>query len=303
MASVPDFQVMMLPALRGTADGATSSREIRDAVARQLRLDDEQLSERLASGQTRFMNRCAWALAYLGKAQLIERTGRGRYQVTGRGREVLSEQPEGLDIEYLRRFPEFLEFCKKNRRSPAPVPTTLPPEAVQTPEERIEEAATELEESLASELLDRIVASPPEFFERLVVDLVLKMGYGTAGRGQHVGRTADGGIDGIVTEDALGLSVILLQAKRYAPGNTVGVEKIKEFAGTLDERGATKGIFVTTSCYSSGASEYVKRSPKKIVLIDGERLSELMIQYCVGLRTTRTVEIRKVDLDYFEVDE
>jgi restriction system protein len=173
-----------------------------------------------------------------------------------------------------------------------------------TPEERIEAAYTEITNELRAALLERISKGTPRFFEKLVVDLLTGMGYGgsRANAGQRVGKTADGGIDGVINEDPLGLDIVYLQAKRYAPGNTVGVDKVREFAGSLVERGATKGVFVTTSQFAPAAITYVNRIPQRLVLISGEELTRLMVQYGVGVRTDRTIELRKLDLEYFEED-
>jgi restriction system protein len=176
-------------------------------------------------------------------------------------------------------------------------------EAVATPEEQIEIAAQEMNSALRDELLARIVTADPTFFEKVIIDLMLAMGYGASGSGQHLGKTNDGGIDGIINEDPLGLDVVFLQAKRYAPGNNIGVEKIREFAGSLDEKGAVKGVFVTTSSFAQGARNYAERSPKRLILIDGEELTRLLVRYGVAVRTFRTVELKKIDMDYFNTEE
>ena len=172
-----------------------------------------------------------------------------------------------------------------------------------TPEERIEAAFEELNIDLKTELLARILQATPTFFEHLIIDLMLAMGYGGSGSGRHLGRSSDGGVDGIINEDPLGLDVVYLQAKRYAPGNGIGVEKIREFAGTLDERGAIKGVLVTTSHFAGPALTYAERSPKRLILIDGDRLTQLMVRYGVGVRTFRTFDLRRLDADYFSSDE
>ena len=174
-----------------------------------------------------------------------------------------------------------------------------------TPEELIDSAYQEITDELRSTLLNRITAASPTFFEKLVLDLLIAMGYGgsKADAGQRVGRTGDGGIDGIINEDPLGLDIVYLQAKRYAPGNTIGVGQVREFAGSLVERGATKGVFVTTSHFAPGARAYVERIPQRLILIDGAELTRLMVRFGVGVRVERTIEFKRVDLDYFDEDE
>jgi restriction system protein len=207
------------------------------------------------------------------------------------------------------QFSEFRDFRVRSRSRPGngfePISEVIPlgefaPEA--TPEDRIEIAYTEITNELRSALLDGVTRGTPQFFEKVVVDLLTSMGYGgsRANAGRRVGKTADGGIDGIINEDPLGLDIVYLQAKRYAPGNTVGVEKVREFAGSLVERGATKGVFVTTSHFAPAAKAYAERIPQRLILIDGDELTRLMVQYGVGVRTERTIELRKLDLGYFE---
>lgn len=225
---------------------------------------------------------------------------------------MLSKHRDRVDNEILMHFPEFREFRARSRSRPAngglePISEMLSTEDVvpsATPEERIEAAYTEITNELRAALLERISKGTPRFFEKLVVDLLTGMGYGgsRANAGQRVGKTADGGIDGVINEDPLGLDIVYLQAKRYAPGNTVGVDKVREFAGSLVERGATKGVFVTASQFAPAAITYVNRIPQRLVLISGEELTRLMVQYGVGVRTDRTIELRKLDLEYFEED-
>ena len=207
------------------------------------------------------------------------------------------------------QFSAFREFRERSRSRPGngaePISEVIPlgelaPEA--TPEDRIEIAYTEITNELRSALLDGVTRGTPQFFEKVVVDLLTSMGYGgsRANAGRRVGKTADGGIDGIINEDPLGLDIVHLQAKRYAPGNTVGVEKVREFAGSLVERGAAKGVFVTTSHFAPAAKAYAERIPQRLILIDGDELTRLMVQYGVGVRTERTIELQKLDLGYFE---
>lgn len=306
---VPDYQTLMLPVLRAASNGETTVKTCVDQIAREFNLSEDDLAELLESGhQTRLANRIHWATTYLANAGLLERTGRGRFRATARGLDVLHQAPERIDNRYLGRFDEFRAFLSRRgeraaaSRSDGGVVVAQPERATATPEEIIEAAHDEITEELRGELLGRLMAGSPRFFEKVIVDLMIAMGYGGArpDAGQRIGRGGDGGIDGVINEDALGLDVVFLQAKRYSPENTIGVEKVREFAGALVERGASKGVFVTTSHFATGALTYADRVPQRLILIDGEELTRLMVRYGVGVRTTRTVEIKKLDLDYFE---
>ena len=300
---IPDYQTLMLPVLRIAARGETGIRDCIDELARELRLSEDERSALLPSGkQATFSNRVHWAKTYLVHAGLLEMTRRGHFRATPRGTEVLDKHPERIDNAYLNQFNEFRLFKARSgiRKKPA---EKAAEEA--TPEEQIEAAYEEVTDELRAELLDKIVKATPAFFETVIVDLMIAMGYGGSGTdaARRLGRTGDGGIDGLINEDVLGLDSIYLQAKRYAPGNGVGVEKVREFAGSLVERGATKGVFVTTSHFASGAKGYAERIPQRLILIDGDRLTKLLVRHGVGVRTTQTIELKKIDLDYFEQDE
>jgi len=300
---IPDFQTLMLPVLRIANGGEVRAADAVDRLADEFHLTPEERAELLPSGgQAKIANRVHWAITYLVKAGLLSRPRRGVFAITERGREVLANPPARIDIHFLSRFDGFDQFRTKSsgeiegERSAEPSATL----AVGTPDERIEAAFNEWNAALRSELLDRIQAMHPTRFEKLIIDLLLGMGYGAGGSSKHLGRTSDGGVDGVINEDVLGLDIIYLQAKRYAAGNAIGVEKIREFAGALDERGATKGVFVTTSHFAPQARAYAQRSPKRLVLIDGEELTRLMVQYGIGVRVYRTLEMKKLDTDYFE---
>jgi restriction system protein len=300
---IPDFQTLMLPVLRLAHGGEVRAADAVDRLADEFHLTPEDRAELLPSGgQAKIANRVHWAITYLVKAGLLSRPRRGVFAITERGREVLANPPDRIDVQFLSRFDGFDQFRTKSsgeiegERSAEPS-TTL---AAGTPDERIEAAFNEWNAALRSELLDRIQAMDPTRFEKLIIDLLLGMGYGAGGSSKHLGRTSDGGVDGVINEDVLGLDIIYLQAKRYAAGNAIGVEKIREFAGALDERGATKGVFVTTSHFAPQARAYAQRSPKRLVLIDGEELTRLMVQYGIGVRVYRTLEMKKLDTDYFE---
>ena len=305
--TIADYQSLMLPVLEFAAAGETSVKACIAALAAKLGLTDDERGELLPSGrQTIFANRVHWAKTYLSQAGLLEITRRGHFKATPRGLGILAKHPERVDNEVLMQFPEFLAFRERSRSDkPERVADVysldeLAPSA--TPEERIDAAHVEITNELRAALLDRVIKGTPRFFEKVVVDLLTSMGYGGSrpSAGRRVGKTADGGIDGTINEDPLGLDIVYLQAKRYAPGNTVGVDKVREFAGSLVERGAAKGVFVTTSQFASAATTYADRIPQRLILIDGDELTRLMVQYGVGVRTERTIEFRKLDLDYFE---
>lgn len=257
---IPDFQTLMLPVLRLADAGEIKVAEAVDRIADEFALTDQEREELLPSGrQAKIANRVHWSVTYLVKAGLVERPRRGHFAITPKGKSVLSSPPERIDIAFLSQFDGFDEFrTKANDDHPAEVEPTQEL-AAGTPEERMEAAFEDLNAALREELLERILVMHPTAFEKLIVDLMLGMGYGANGSGERLGRTSDGGIDGVINEDVLGLDIIHLQAKRYATGNSIGVEKIREFAGALDERGATKGVFVTTSHFAPAAIQYGKR--------------------------------------------
>jgi restriction system protein len=277
--AVPDFQSLMLPLLRISADGQEHSlAETRDVLAAECRLTNVDLEELLPSGrQSKFSNRVAWAKSYLQQAGLLVSPRRGHFQVTARGREVLKAPPVRIDIRFLEQYPEFVEFRSPKAEAddtPGTVPTS-PPEP-ETPEEALEAAHLKMRTGLALELLSRLKAASPQFFERLVVELLLKMGYGGSRRdaGQAIGRAGDEGIDGVISEDRLGLDVVYLQAKKWE--GTVGRPEIHKFVGALHGKRAKKGVFITTSMFSADAVAYVEHIDPKVVLIDGRRLAELL---------------------------
>ena len=277
------------------------TREAIDTLADEFGLTAEERDELLPSGQqTRFANRVYWAIVYLQKGGLIARQSRGVYSITDLGRKILTAPPERIDRRFLSQFEGVQEFRRRKPKDDSESQELISASPAGTPEERIEVALDEMNEALRATLLDRILAMHPAGFEKMIVDLMLAMGYGASGSGRHLGRTADGGVDGIINEDVLGLDVIYLQAKRYATGNTIGVEKIREFAGALDEKGATKGVFVTTSHFATPARQYALRSPKRLILIDGEELTNHLVRCGVAVRTYQTLDLKRLDTDYFE---
>jgi len=282
--AIPDYQSIMLPLLRFASDGNEHSlREAIDGLAEKFELADTERKELLPSGQQpTFDNRVAWARTYISKADLLEPTRRGYFRITSRGREVLSKNPSAINVKFLEQFLEFLEFRTKRREREDTTEATET-ENLQTPAEILETAHQKLREDLSAELLKIVKECSPTFFERLVVDLLVKMGYGGTRKeaGKAIGRSGDEGIDGIINEDRLGLDVIYIQAKRWQ--GPVGRPEIQKFAGALQGHRAKKGIFITTSAFTKDAEDFVMKIDSKIVLIDGEQLAQLMIDHNVGV--------------------
>ena len=300
--AIPDFQSLMLPLLKVVADGREY--RLRDAVellAEEFHLTDEERQQLLPSGRyPTFDNRIAWAKTYLKKAGLIDQPRRAFFQITERGREVLKTSPILINMKFLEQFPEYLAFKESSDQAEAQQQITSPI-AVQneTPEELIESGARTIRKELAEEILQRIKGCPPAFFERLVVELLVKMGYGGTRQdaGRAIGRSGDEGIDGVIHEDRLGLDVIYLQAKRWEA--VVGRPEIQKFVGALQGQRAKKGVFITTSDFTKEAVEYVRNIDNKVVLINGALLANLMIDHNVGVSLAATYEIKKIDSDYF----
>lgn len=296
---VPDFQSLMLPLLRLAADGAEHSMaEARSHLAAHFKLSDADLEELVPSGrQTRYGNRVSWARSYLHQARLLGIPRRGHFQITDLGRELLKTPPPRIDIKLLEQYPSFLEFRSRKESPPG---TAAPPESEETPEEALEAAHQTMRASLASELLGRVKECHPQFFERLVVELLLAMGYGGArsDAGRAIGKSGDEGIDGVISEDRLGLDVVYLQAKKW--DGTVGRPEIQKFVGALHGKRAKKGVFITTGSYSTEASAYVEHIDPKIVLIDGRRLAEFMIDFGIGVSEVRIYRVKRLDQDYFD---
>lgn len=303
--AIPGFQTCMLPLLRYAAD--SNEHQLKDAaqhLAKEFRLTAEELNEFLPSGQQPvFINRVGWARSYLKKAGLLDSPRRGYFQITARGHEVLKDPPAQINIKWLDRFPEFKEFWDKYRSKKGADEETQTTDAEaapgQTPHEALENAYERLRSEIAAELLQTLKASDPSLFENIVVELLVKMGYGGSRKdaGKAIGRSGDEGIDGVIKEDHLGLDSIYIQAKRW--DNSVGRPEIQKFAGALQGQRARKGIFITTSEFTREAQDYVSRIDSKIVLIDGKDLARLMIDFGVGVTSVATYEVKKVDSDYF----
>ncbi|MBK3776180.1 restriction endonuclease [Azospirillum brasilense] len=305
---VPDFQTAMLPVLRAAADGEVRIADVVERLADEFALSPEERAHLLPSGrQTTFANRVHWAKSYLGKAGLVELTRRAHFRITDRGREVLAAQPERIDIKFLNRFPDFQRWSAETNAATTedhtPIPTRRSEDSLLTPDEVMRAAHGRLEAALAGDLLQRIRAGSPAFFESVVVRLLIAMGYGGSVAEIDkalVGGSGDGGVDGVIDQDPLGLDRIYVQAKRYADGNSVGAGSIRDFFGSLDRFKANKGLFVTTSTFSPSARETAELLSKRIVLIDGAQLARLMIRHGVGCRVEETLHIKKLDEEFFE---
>lgn len=300
---VPDFQTLMLPALRVLERQSPSTTgEVRRALAEELALSETDLAELLPSGrQTTFANRVAWAYSYLKQAGLISSPRRGAYEITDRGRGVLGEAPARIDIGYLSRFPEFQAFRQASTSEETVEPSSTATRVLElTPDEQIRAGYKRLRESLGGQLLERVKAVSPGSFERLVVDVLVGLGYGgtIADAGMVVGGGGDEGIDGIIKEDRLGLDYIYVQAKRWQ--STVGRPEIQRFAGALLGQRARKGIFITTSSFSADAVSYAANQQVSIVLIDGRTLVELMMDAQIGVSHSEEIRVLRTDEDYFD---
>jgi restriction system protein len=301
--AIPDYETIMLPLLKLTGDKKEhQAREAVEKISDLFNLTEEDRKELLPSGTQRVIsNRVGWATTYLKKCNILEAQKRGVFKITDRGINVLQSNVEKIDSEYLKQFPEFKEFKtlkpQKTKEEKAQIKNILTEE---TPEEILENAFAEINDSLAQELLLTVKNSSPSFFEGVVVELLVKMGYGGSLKdaGQAIGKAGDEGIDGIIKEDKLGLDAVYIQAKKWDA--IVGRPEIQKFAGALQGQRARKGIFITTSKFSREAMEYVKNIESKIVLIDGERFTELMIENAVGVSTIAMYEIKKIDTDFFD---
>lgn len=297
--AIPGYQSVMLPLLKLVAKrGSTNMSDASQLVADEFGLNDAERRELLPSGkQVIIQNRVGWARTYLKKAGLLASPQRGVMEITDRGKKVLSENPKTIGVQYLRQFPEFLDFHNSSNQETVSRPVVDLNHG--TPEEILEEMHSQLKSQILMEMIERIKACTPQFFESLVVETIVKMGYGGSLKdaGQAVGKSGDEGIDGIINEDRLGLDVIYLQAKRWECN--VGRPEIQRFAGALQGKRAKKGILITTSNFTSEAREYVRHLEAKIILVSGEQLVELMWEHGIGVSTAATYEIKRLDLDYF----
>ena len=302
---IPDFQSCMLPLVEFASDGQDHHlREAVDTFAVRFGVSDDERKEFLPSGrQPKLNNRVGWACTYLKKAGLLESSKRGVFRITAKGLDVLKQKPPAINIDFLDQFPEFhaFRFAKHEPDGVGMLTDPAPADGV-TPEEQVEVAIQKLKTGLAHDLQATLKSCSPGFFEQLVVDVLVGMGYGGSRQdaGKAVGKSGDGGIDGIIKEDRLGLDIIYLQAKRWE--GVVGRPDVQKFAGALQGHRARKGIFITTSSFSREALDYVSRIDSKIVLIDGETLARLMIDHNVGVAIAASYEVKRIDSDYFPED-
>jgi restriction system protein len=306
--AIPDYQTLMLPVLKVAGDGQEHRiSNVVNQLARDFGLTEEEQQQILPSGrQATFANRVGWAKTYLVQAGLLEATKRAHFKITDRGKKSLAEGPPRIDVEYLSQFAEFVQFKERGRLPGTEASTSVGetpsvPQQSETPDELLRSTVKQIETALKKELLDRILAAPPAFFESLIVALLVAMGYGGSREeaGKIVGRSGDGGIDGVIDQDALGLDRVYVQAKRYVAENAVSEPEIRAFSGSLGAAKANKGVFVTTSYFTQPAQNFAERHPFKIVLIDGERLAALMIRHNVGVRVDETLYLKKMDEDFF----
>ena len=303
--AVPDFQSFFKPLLDIAADGKEHSiKEARIIIAQKMQLSEEDLEERLPSGTQRtFDNRVAWAKSYFVQAKVFESPRRAHFIITNRGRELHQQGHKRIDIRILNQFPEFIEFHAPSKTDKEETSTIQLEEQSSTPEEVLQKAYLSIRNELAAELLEKVKSNTPGFFEDLVIDLMVSMGYGGSrvDAGESLGRSGDEGIDGIIKEDRLGLDVIYLQAKRWEGG--VGRPELQKFVGALHGKRAKKGVFITTSHFSKEAIEYVKTIDPRVILIDGGNLAQSMIDFNLGTTTSSTYEIKKIDTDYFNEED
>jgi restriction system protein len=299
--AIPDYQTLMLPLLRAVSNGKVHKiSKLYDVLSNEFNLTEEERNKRLPSGrETYIKNRISWARTYLKKAGLINSPSKGLVQISAAGKELLQKKPKSIDNRFLRKYKGFVEFRPRERDkklSKAESSTSVK----DTPSEEFESSYNSLRDELTYELLETIKQSDPFFFEKLVIDLMLAMGYGGSRRdaGEATRKTKDGGIDGVIREDLLGLDTIYLQAKRYSE-TIIGEPAIRDFAGALQGVKAKKGVFITTSTFSSDAKDFVNKIDSKIILIDGKRLSGLMVDHNVGVSTKDVYEIKQIDTDYF----
>jgi len=293
----------MLPVLQRLADGKEHPvAQMRQHIASDLKLSDEELAERLASDTTTvFVNRIGWAVQYLKAAGAIKAIRRGVYEITNRGLSLLKGEPAEITVKNLRQFSEFRDFHEKGSATAPTAPTTSPPDETKaTPEESLEQSYQVLRDALVTELLETIKNGTPAAFEKIVVDLLVAMGYGGSveDAGKVVGKAGDGGIDGTIKQDKLGLDFLYVQAKRWK--DVVGSQEIMKLSGSLTKKHANRGVFITTSRFSKDALEYVEQMPQRIILIDGKRLASLMIDHNVGVAPAKTYTLKRMDQDYFE---
>lgn len=303
VSAMPTWDGFLLPVLRVLADGATlQARHLHERVADDVGLTEEQRAETIDSGQLRFRNRIGWAVSSLTRAEALARPRRATYTITDLGRRLLMDHPGGLGEGELRQIPAYRDHQPATRTSaPNASPASAPSETALDPLEQINAGVARLRAEVAAQLLERLRAASPDFLEQSVLDVLVAMGYGgVEQRARRIGGSGDGGVDGVIDQDALGLARIYVQAKRYAADNVVGRPQIQGFVGALHGQQANQGVFITTSSFTRDAVDYARSVNASVILIDGDRLSELMTKYGVGVQPIQTFTIVEIDEDYFE---
>jgi restriction system protein len=311
--AIPDYQTLMLPLLKQAVSSEIRVLEAEKKIGDEFGLTPEEREQLLPSGKQRVLhNRAHWAKFYLMKAGLVSFPSRGAFVATDAGRALLAHNPIRIDIGLLRQYPSFEEFYRGSHATDteqAPdmgaAPSASSAISPSTPEEQIEKAFLTIQSALRVELLQRILQNTPAFFEGVIIDLLVKMGYGGSrpDAAAQLGRSGDGGVDGVINEDRLGLDRIYLQAKRYSEANVIGRPDVQKFVGSLVGMGATKGVFVTTSRFFGEAIEYARHLSQRVILIDGQRLAELMIEHGVGARLSRAIEFKQIDENFFDEED
>lgn len=304
--AVPDYQTLMLPVLRLFAAGKSSVRDCLPDLKREFEIDDGEATELLPSGRVTILaSRAHWARTYLSKAGLFSSPKRNHHQITAAGRDLLAAEPARIDVKSLAANEDFERWRRGGPRKDGEQSASVSPDEIlpspETPLEQINSAIDAINRDVESDLMQLLLDCSPSFFEKVVIDVLVAMGYGRGreGAGRLTGRSNDDGVDGVIDEDPLGLDVVYIQAKRYAPDNIVGRPAIQQFVGSMTGEGASKGVFVTTSSFSKGAVDYTKRIAQRVILIDGDRLARLMAVNEVGVRAARTVIIPEIDENYF----
>lgn len=299
---IPTYQELMKPVLERAKEGEVKFRDAVDEISNELKLTEEELSELLPSGkQTVIANRIGWAKTYLSKAGLLDTRKRGFFTITQRGIAALNSG-ENIDNKYLKQFDTFNSFHGQSSESKAVDQTVTQDDEQMTPDEVLRRAYEKINASLSADLLTRVRGVSPSFFETLLVDLLVEMGYGgnEEGAAHALGKTGDNGVDGVINQDPLGVDQIYIQAKRYAEGNNVGAGDIRDFFGALNLKKANKGLFITTSDFTLSAVQTARDLGSRIVLINGQQLSKLMLRFNVGCRDVETLNLKRVDEDFFD---
>ena len=301
---IPNYQQFMLPVLKSAANGAVNISDVVNKLADEMHISDEDRKIKISSGSSLLYGRVSWAKTYLLQAGLLESIGRGLFKATNEGLSLLSKNPKEINNKTLEKYPSFNAFKKRSKKSKENTSNIIEASDLDelSPEEAIHQSLENLNSSLANELITRILKANPAFFENLIIKLLVAMGYSnnTDEGWEHTGKTGDDGIDGVINQDVLGVDKIYIQAKRYADNHSVTAGDLRNFIGALDMCRAVKGVFVTTSSFTADARNTVKKASKNIVLIDGTQLTQLMIKYSVGCKTKETINIQKIDEDFFE---